>query len=328
MFLNTYTLIKYCKLENFMCPSVCPFSLQNVVDETEACRYRVAGSGSDGAHLASMKDEEPRAQVQGCGARTWPGRSWHCDQLPAGWAAHPNLQRLHHFLLRLCHVVHQGRLRHRLRRHHLVPGVLRRVCGAVCDAAALQKSDLQHYQWSPIQRLCLPCPRLTSQGHVHWPCKYIRCTFCDATKKKEPEAPYADLPCLHLTINNNQIVLTLSTVWSCFFCFFFTRGQCQKETPQRNTLKAFNWNQGKWCTNVQSAAASSLTEHTTAGGAKDRRFSMLHNQWQNDLLTVEVLESCELLRLLLYFLTEALNVHHVTFCTISVLVVEGVHLKL
>lgn len=32
----------------------------------------------------------------------------------------------------------------------------------------------------------------------------------------EPEA-YADLPCLHLTINNNQIVLTLSTAWSCFF---------------------------------------------------------------------------------------------------------------
>lgn len=223
-----------------------------------------------------MKDEEPGAQVQGCGARTWPECSWrHCEQLPAGWAAHPDLQRCHHLLLRLGHVVHQGRLRHRVRRHHLAAGVLRRVRGVVCDAAALQELNVQRRQRSPFQCSRLPCPRLTSQGHVHRPCKYIRCTCAmSATMKAIKLKAMLNPLGLHSTWNDNPIALTVSTVWPCFCA----RGQCQKEMPQRNTLKAFSWNQGKWFTNVQSAAASSLTERTTAGGAR-RAGSPLLAEW-------------------------------------------------
>lgn len=118
-----------------------------------------------------MKDEEPSAQMQGCGAQSWAGRSRGRNQLSAGRTAHPYLQRRHHFLLCLRHVVHQGRLWHYVRCHHLAAGVLRRVCGAVCDAAALQESDVQHCEWDPVQLSGLSCPRITPQGHVHRPRK-------------------------------------------------------------------------------------------------------------------------------------------------------------
>lgn len=112
-----------------------------------------------------MKDEEPGAQMQGRGARAWAGHG--TDHLPTGRAAHSYLQRRHHFLLRVGHVVHQGRLRHRVRRHHLAAGVLRRVRGALCDAAAIQEPDVQHRERDPVQQSGLPCPCLTPQGHVH-----------------------------------------------------------------------------------------------------------------------------------------------------------------
>lgn len=112
-----------------------------------------------------MKDEEPGAQMQGRGAQPWTERGG--DQLPAGRAAHPHLQRRHHVLLRLRHVVHQGRLRHHVRRHHLAAGLLCRVCGAICDAAALQESDVQHCERDPFQHPGLPRSRLTPPGHVH-----------------------------------------------------------------------------------------------------------------------------------------------------------------
>lgn len=160
--------------------------------------------------------------MQGCGARTWAECHWHCDQLPAGWAAHPNLQRCHHFLLRLGHVVHQGRLRHHLRRHHLVAGVLRSVCRGVCDVAALQEFDLQPCQRSYFQRACLPCPRLTSQGHVHWPCKYVL-----AMQPKMSVKTYANA-CLHLSINKNQKVHPKPTVWSCFALGGSAKRKCHK----------------------------------------------------------------------------------------------------
>lgn len=60
------------------------FPLWHVVNETDACRHRVAGGGSKGAHRALMKDEEPCAQMQGCGARAWAEWSWDSNQLPAG----------------------------------------------------------------------------------------------------------------------------------------------------------------------------------------------------------------------------------------------------
>lgn len=116
-----------------------------------------------------MKNEEPGAQMQGCGARAGAGRGrgWYHHHLPAGRAAYPYLQRRHHFLLCLRHVVYQGRLWHRVRRHHLAAGVVRGVRGTVCDAAAIQESDVQHCEWDPVQHFGLPCPCLTPQGHVH-----------------------------------------------------------------------------------------------------------------------------------------------------------------
>lgn len=114
-----------------------------------------------------MKDEEPGAQMQGRGARARACRERGRNQLPTGRAAHTYLQRRHHFLLCLRHVVHQGRLRHRVRHHYLAAGVLRRVCSAVCNAAALQESHIQHCERDPVQHSGLPCPCLTPQGHVH-----------------------------------------------------------------------------------------------------------------------------------------------------------------
>lgn len=131
-----------------------------------------------------MKDEEPGAQMQGCGARAWAEWSWDSNQLPAGWAAHPYLQRCHHVLLCLCHVVHQGCLWHCVCCHHLAAGVLRRVCGRFRDAATLQEFDVQHRERSPFQRSGLPCPCLTPQSHVHWSRKACYVIFVNCTQKK------------------------------------------------------------------------------------------------------------------------------------------------
>lgn len=114
-----------------------------------------------------MNNEEPGAQMQGCGAWARAEQRRGSNQLPASRATHPHLQRRHHLLLCLRHVVHKGRLWHRVRRHYLAVGVLCRVCGAICDAAALQESDVQHLEWDPIQLSGLPCPLVTPQSHVH-----------------------------------------------------------------------------------------------------------------------------------------------------------------
>lgn len=114
-----------------------------------------------------MKDEEPGAQMQGCGAQPWPERGR--DQLPTDWPVHPHLQRCHHVLLCLGHVVHKGRLRDHVCRHHVAAGVLRRVCGAICDATPLKESHIQHCERDPFQHPDLPCSRFTPPGHVHWP---------------------------------------------------------------------------------------------------------------------------------------------------------------
>lgn len=105
--------------------------------------------------------------MQGRGAQPWP--KWGRDQLPTSWPAHPHLKRCHHVLLCLCHVVHKGCLWDHVQRHHVAAGVLRRVCGAICDATPLQKSDVQHREWDPFQHPGLPCSCLTPPGHVHWP---------------------------------------------------------------------------------------------------------------------------------------------------------------
>lgn len=66
-------------------------------------------------------------------------------------------------------MVHKGRLRDHVRRHHMAAGVLRRVCGAICDATPLQESDVQHRERDPFQHPGLPCSSLTPPGHVHRP---------------------------------------------------------------------------------------------------------------------------------------------------------------
>lgn len=116
-----------------------------------------------------MKDEEPGAQMQGCGAWAWAGwgRGRGRSQLPTVRAAHSYLQRRYHFLICLRHVVHQGCLWHCVCDHHLAACAVRRVCGAVCNAAALQESNIQRCEWDPVQHSGLPCPRFTPQGHVH-----------------------------------------------------------------------------------------------------------------------------------------------------------------
>ena len=128
-----------------------------------------------------MKHEEPGAPMQGPGARprgAWPGGPWPSGvpsgvpgRLPAGRAAYPHLQGHHHLLLGLRHVVHPGRLRHRVRGHHLDAGALRRVRGGVRHAAALQEPDIQPHQRRGVQQPGLPRPRLALPGHVHRSCE-------------------------------------------------------------------------------------------------------------------------------------------------------------
>lgn len=159
--------------------------------------------------------------MQGCGARAWAERARGGNQLPTGWAAHPHLQRCHHFLLCLRHVVHQGRLWHCVCRHHLAAGVLRRVCSAICDAATLQESDVQHRERDPFQHSGLPCPCLTPQGHVHRPCTWD--LFGDIYTCKLKVRWQA---CLYMMINELQILLKSSTVWSCFLLGGGAKREC------------------------------------------------------------------------------------------------------
>lgn len=77
-----------------------------------------------------MNNEESGAQVQGRGA---------AGEQPAAGSVRPAAAPERHW----CHVVRPRRVRHRVRCHHLVLGVLRGVRGALRHAAAFQKSDLQ-----------------------------------------------------------------------------------------------------------------------------------------------------------------------------------------
>lgn len=88
------------------------------------------------------------------------------------------------------------------------------------------------------------------------------------------------VPVLELKLQNkndqfSEVLLPLSAkkafkekiqFYVMFFIFLLLlRELCPKETLQKNSLKACNSNQARWCTSAPSAAVSSPTELTIAG---------------------------------------------------------------